>query len=181
MFACAASSPDDALLCSDELCTECLLTPAISALSSLLLPYWFRSTSRGGPMPRMCELFIRKLQRNLCRIMREKGGTEYSILRTNFLNWDADKSGEIGPEEFRGAMSILGLKLSPSEAKSICDYYDVEGDGEMKYQPLVDDVTKGTSHFLVHPHTERKATPKTPTTDLALAEKIKGRYRPPPG
>ena len=105
--------------------------------------------------------------------MREKGGTEYSILRTNFLNWDADKSGEIGPEEFRGAMSILGLKLSPSEAKSICDYYDVEGDGEMKYQPLVDDVTKGTSHFLVHPHTERKATPKTPTTDLALAEKIK--------
>ena len=44
-------------------------------------------------MPRICELFLKKLQRNLKRIMREKGGTEFSILRTNFLNWDADKSG----------------------------------------------------------------------------------------
>jgi len=124
-------------------------------------------------MPRICELFLKKLQRNLKRIMREKGGTEFSILRANFLNWDADKSGEIGPDEFRGAMSILGLKLSIAEAKEICDYYDVEGDGEMKYQPLVDDIIRGTSHFLVHPMTERNKTPMTPTTDLALAEKMK--------
>ncbi|GMI08514.1 hypothetical protein TrVE_jg6701 [Triparma verrucosa] len=132
------------------------------------------SSGRKKIMPRICELFLKKLQRNLKRIMREKGGTEFSILRTNFLNWDADKSGEIGTEEFRGAMSILGLKISESEARSIVDYYDVEGDGEMKYQPLVEDIIKGTSHFLVHPSTERMATPlDSGVMDLALLEQKK--------
>jgi Ca2+-binding EF-hand superfamily protein len=84
-------------------------------------------------MPRVCELFLQKLRRNLMNIMREKGGTEFSILRTNFLNWDADKSGEIGVREFMGCVNILGLKLSVAEATQIVDYYDLEGDGEMKY------------------------------------------------
>ena len=109
------------------------------------------ASGRQKEMPRICELFLKKLQRNLKRIMREKGGTELSILRTNFLNWDADKSGEIGTAEFRGAMGILNLKLSEGEARAIVDYYDVEGGGEMKYQPLVEDIVRGTSHFLVHP------------------------------
>ncbi len=130
------------------------------------------SSARPKEMPRVCELFLKKLKRNLLNIMREKGGTEFSILRTNFLNWDADKSGEIGTKEFQGAMSVLGLRLSEAEARAIVDFYDVEGDGEMKYQPLVEDIVRGTSHFLVHPQTERRPTARTPTTDLALQERL---------
>ena len=65
----------------------------------------------------------------------------------------------------------FGLKLSTSEASAIVDYYDLEGDGEMKYEPLVKDVVSGTSHFMVHPSTARTKTPATPTQDLALIQK----------
>ena len=44
----------------------------------------------------------------------------------------------------------------------------------MKYQPLVEDIIKGTSHFLVHPSTERMATPlNSGVMDLALLEQKK--------
>jgi len=125
---------------------------------------------RKKTMPRICTLFLQKLKRNLLKSMREKGGTEFSILRTTFLNWDADKSGEIGVREFQGAMSKLGLRLSDSEAKVIVDYYDVEGDGEMKYEPLVKDVTRGNSNFLVYENTARKDAPPSATDNLALME-----------
>lgn len=121
-------------------------------------------------MPRVCQLFLKKLKNSLLRSMREKGGTEFSILRTTFLNWDADKSGEIGVREFQGAMSKLGLKVNDREAKIIVDFYDVEGDGEMKYEPLVKDVTRGNSNFLVYEEDLSRDKPPTATENLALQE-----------
>ena len=122
-------------------------------------------------MPRIVELFISKLKRNLKRIMREKGGTEHSILRYNFLNWDADKSGEVGPRELQGCVHTLALKLSDAEAKAIVDYYDSHGSGEMRYQPLVEDVVRNSGHFLVYPPTERKKAAEAPTMNLEEIER----------
>ena len=98
--------------------------------------------------------FIHKLQRFLRRRMKESGGTEGSVLRQAFLNWDADCSGELSSTEFMGALRSLGCLISQREAQIVVDYYDLEGDGEMTYPPLVEDVSRGSRHFLQHPEKE---------------------------
>ena len=95
--------------------------------------------------------FIKKLQRLLRKKMKEEGGTEASMIRLAFLNWDGDNSGELSADEFLGALKSLGLTISRKEASSVVKYYDTIGDGEMKYQPLVEDVARGSRHFLHHP------------------------------
>jgi Ca2+-binding EF-hand superfamily protein len=95
--------------------------------------------------------FIQKLQRLLRKKMKEEGGTEASMIRLAFLNWDGDNSGELSADEFLGALRSLGLTISRREAIAVVAYYDTEGDGEMKYQPLVEDVARGSRHFLHHP------------------------------
>merc|ERR1711988_1992460 len=88
-----------------------------------------------------------------------------SILREAFLSWDVDSSGELNPDEFRGAMSRLGLHISAAEAAQVVKYYDKEGahgrygDNEIAYEDLVDDVTEGAQHFMEHPGSSRIAAP----------------------
>ena len=98
--------------------------------------------------------FVKKLQRFLRKRMKETGGTEGSVLRQAFLNWDADCSGELSAGEFTGALRSLGCVISQREASAIVNYYDLEGDGEMTYPPLVEDVARGARHFLQHPEKE---------------------------
>ena len=61
-----------------------------------------------------------------------KGGTEFSILRHCFLDWDADRSGELGLDEFRSAMRTLGVAGPDSELMAVIEHFDLEGDGEMR-------------------------------------------------
>ena len=110
---------------------------------------------RRGVMNPTVQRVISKIQRAVDRLMKEKGGTAYSIIRHTFLNWDADASGEMSKTEVMGALGMLKLSVTPAEADELVKYYDLEGDGEMRYQPLVEDVTKAAPHFLDHPNTAR--------------------------
>ena len=71
------------------------------------------------------------------------GGTIQSVVRESFLCWDVDSSGELNPEEFRGAMSRLGLHISADEASQVVKYYDSEGkdgrwgDNEISYGDVI--------------------------------------------
>ena len=49
------------------------------------------------------DAFLRRLRRCLDRKVRESGGTEFSVLRASFLDWDADCSGAIDAGELRKA------------------------------------------------------------------------------
>ena len=44
--------------------------------------------------------FLASLRKCLTKKMKETGGTEHSVIRQCFLNWDADCSGELSVEEF---------------------------------------------------------------------------------
>jgi len=109
--------------------------------------------SKSNATPIAVNAFVEKLRGALLQIVHAKGGTEFSILRHTFLDWDADRSGELGIGEFRNAMATLGVKSSDDEYNAVIDHFDVEGDGEMRYEPLVNEVVKGTSHWLHHPST----------------------------
>ncbi|GMI12143.1 hypothetical protein TrLO_g5968 [Triparma laevis f. longispina] len=104
-------------------------------------------------LPRTVTSFIVVLRKALLKIACTKGGTEFSILRHCFLDWDADRSGELGLEEFRNAMCTLGVKAKDSEMMAVIEHFDLEGDGEMRYEPLVQEVVKGTRHWMEHPST----------------------------
>lgn len=99
--------------------------------------------------------YIRKMQKVLKKHMREQGGTEYSILRTLFLSYDADQSGMIDAEELRSAMKTMGITLSAVEAGEIVQFYAAEGAQEMSYKTLVSAVTAGAPHYMTHPESER--------------------------
>eukprot|EP00428_Durinskia_dybowskii_P081518 CAMPEP_0170429386 /NCGR_PEP_ID=MMETSP0117_2-20130122/40282_1 /TAXON_ID=400756 /ORGANISM="Durinskia baltica, Strain CSIRO CS-38" /LENGTH=66 /DNA_ID=CAMNT_0010688755 /DNA_START=7 /DNA_END=204 /DNA_ORIENTATION=+ len=66
--------------------------------------------------------------------MRYKGGTPYSIIRSLFLYWDADKSGRISADELIQCMHSLGAKVSYEECEEIVKYYAGQDlSGEMDY------------------------------------------------
>ena len=48
-------------------------------------------------------------------------------------------------------MHSLGLTVDTEVSREVVKYYDVDGDGEMKYHPLIEDVARGQRHFLHHP------------------------------
>ena len=94
----------------------------------------FSARPRRRPPNAVVEAFKRRLRHKLEMTMRAHGGTIYSICRESFLLWDGDCSGELDVAEFTGAIRKMGLEVSDSEARQIVKYYDLEGDGEMRYQ-----------------------------------------------
>jgi len=105
--------------------------------------------------------------------MRTSGGTIYSICRECFLLWDGDCSGELNVREFTGAIKKMGLDITDVDAKQIVAYYDLEGDGEMKYQELVKDIVAGVPHFMHHPKTPGRVE-KENSNSSNLSEKNSG-------
>uniref|UniRef100_A0A7S1TRY6 EF-hand domain-containing protein n=1 Tax=Phaeomonas parva TaxID=124430 RepID=A0A7S1TRY6_9STRA len=97
------------------------------------------------------------------QVMKKRGGTAMSILRSAFLNWDSDASGEMNPDELVNACRMLGVLLSRREAVDLIEYYDQEGDGEIKYTDLLEDISKGAPHFLQH---AVGSTPRLPPDEI---------------
>ena len=50
-------------------------------------------------------------------------------------------------------MRTIGVRGSDETFNAVIDHFDVDGDGEMRYEPLVDEVVKGSRHWLEHPST----------------------------
>lgn len=79
--------------------------------------YAGRISSMSSGLPRSVSQFVEKLRGALLKIVMDKGGTEFSILRHTFLDWDGDRSGELALDEFRNAMSTLGVRGSDEVRK----------------------------------------------------------------
>jgi Ca2+-binding EF-hand superfamily protein len=89
--------------------------------------------------------FIGTLKKSVRNTMRHKGGTPYSIIRSMFIYWDADKSGLINAEELLACMKSLGVKVTKQQCTEITQYYGktTEEDAEMDYNELLQDVQRG--------------------------------------
>eukprot|EP00599_Poterioochromonas_sp_BG-1_P010913 CAMPEP_0173146930 /NCGR_PEP_ID=MMETSP1105-20130129/8785_1 /TAXON_ID=2985 /ORGANISM="Ochromonas sp., Strain BG-1" /LENGTH=706 /DNA_ID=CAMNT_0014061223 /DNA_START=27 /DNA_END=2147 /DNA_ORIENTATION=- len=90
--------------------------------------------------------FIGSLKKAVRNIMRHKGGTPYSIVRSLFIYWDAAKTGTINSDELLQCMKSLGVRVTPAECGEIVQYYRasrVQGDVEMDYHHLLQDLQQG--------------------------------------
>jgi Ca2+-binding EF-hand superfamily protein len=63
----------------------------------------------------------------------------------------------------------MGMDVGVDEAKQIVKFYDVEGDGEMRYQDLVKDVVEGVPHFMTHPNLTGRDTRRDERVELGSA------------
>lgn len=105
--------------------------------------------------------FIGTLKKAVRNTMRYKGGTPYSIVRSLFIYWDADKSGLISADELLSCLKSLGVKISAEECREIVSYYSPKNDAksysialshqsgssnrikEMDYHQLLHDIQMG--------------------------------------
>lgn len=101
-----------------------------------------REDTKTLPLP--IQKFIGTLKRSVRITMRDKGGTPFSIIRSMFLYWDADKSGEMSADELEGCMNSLGVKMTAAERDEVVLYYDSgKGMEEMNYDELLQDICIG--------------------------------------
>lgn len=92
-------------------------------------------------LPPVISKFIRTLKRAVRKTMVVKGGTPFSIIRSMFLYWDKDKSGELGDDELECCMNSLGVKIEKNDREAIIRHYDSgKGTGEMAYSELLEDI-----------------------------------------
>ncbi|KAH8098560.1 hypothetical protein JL720_1513 [Aureococcus anophagefferens] len=89
-------------------------------------------------------------RRHLDKRVRELGGTESSVLRTAFLDWDGDCSGALSVREFKRAVESLGFVVADDEASYVVGYYGADSGGEMRYATFVEDVARLGRHFMEH-------------------------------
>ena len=92
-------------------------------------------------IPEVVQKFIRTLKRAIRTTITVKGGTPYSVVRSMFLYWDRDKSGELGKEELHQCMASLGVKITDQDIEEIIRFYDSnKGKKEMAYHKLLADL-----------------------------------------
>ncbi|KAH8045770.1 hypothetical protein JL722_14043 [Aureococcus anophagefferens] len=94
--------------------------------------------------------FCQRLRRHLDKRVRELGGTESSVLRTAFLDWDGDCSGALSVREFKRAVESLGFVVADDEASYVVGYYGADSGGEMRYATFVEDVARLGRHLMEH-------------------------------
>jgi len=133
------------------------INPPLTSIRNNYKKYDLPSTDRNihRTPSKLVQSFLKKVQKILKAQMREKGGTEFSILRTLFLSYDADNSGKLDKDELRSAMKRIGITLSDQEASEIVAFYGSGSLNEMDYQPLVDACSREAPHYMSHPETER--------------------------
>ena len=99
-------------------------------------------------VPHVVQKFIRTLKRSIRKTITNKGGTPFSIIRSMFLYWDADKSGELSSSELQACMNSLGVRIPPADIAEVIKYYDSgKGLNEMSYGRLLDDINHDEPTF----------------------------------
>jgi Ca2+-binding EF-hand superfamily protein len=111
---------------------------------------------RTRDIPEVVQKFIRTLKRSIRTTITVKGGTPYSVVRSMFLYWDKDKSGELGKDELKLCMQSLGVKISDHDIEEIIRYYDSrKGKNEMAYNKLLADIQYDELPFLAEIEIEK--------------------------
>ena len=94
-------------------------------------------------LPLIIRKFIGSLRKAVKRLMRVKGGTPYSIIRSLFMYWDGDKKGRLSKVDLGRCMSSLGIKATDEDRDVILAHYKSSTDGEMSYAGLLHDLARG--------------------------------------
>ena len=94
-------------------------------------------------LPVIIRKFIGSLRKAVKRLMRVKGGTPYSIIRSLFRYWDADKKGRLSRIDLERCMSSLGIKATDDDRSVIIEHYKSNVEGEMSYAGLLADLARG--------------------------------------
>ena len=68
---------------------------------------------------------------------------------TLFRKWDTDSNGVVTLEEFKVAMTRLGLKVPHEEVKTLFREFDPSGDGEVDFRELNKALRRGTGQETV--------------------------------
>ena len=94
-------------------------------------------------LPLIIRKFIGSLRKAVKRLMRVKGGTPYSIIRSLFMYWDADKKGRLSKTDLERCMMSLGIKATDEDRETIITHYRSSVEGEMSYAGLLQDLARG--------------------------------------
>eukprot|EP01038_Epipyxis_sp_PR26KG_P009460 gene9460-12745_t len=106
--------------------------------------YQKRLKADARTLPVNIQKFIGSCKKAVRKQMRNVGGTPFSIIRSLFLYWDADKSGEMSAEELINCMKSLQVKISMEQCEEIVAFYDSgKGTKEMNYYELLQDIQRG--------------------------------------
>lgn len=92
--------------------------------------------------------FIGTMKKAVHKTMRDKGGTPYSIIRSLFLYWDADKSGQMSGVELLACMTSLGVKVTLDNCQEIVKYYNKGVGEEMDYREFLNDINEGEPNVI---------------------------------
>lgn len=100
--------------------------------------------------------FIGTMKKAVRVTMRYTGGTPYSIVRSMFIYWDADKSGLISAQELLACMKHLGARVTLQECQDIVRFYQGQGTTEMDYRELLADVQRDEPSIIAFVTTEEE-------------------------
>ena len=109
-------------------------------------------------LPLIIRKFIGSLRKAVKRLMRVKGGTPYSIIRSLFMYWDGDKKGRLSKVDLERCMNSLGIKATAEDREVIVDHYKSIVPGEMTYAGLLADLARGEPTLIDFDGVEDKDT-----------------------
>ena len=100
--------------------------------------------NKARQLPVVVSKLIKTLKQAVRKEIRDKGGNAYSIIRSMFIYWDADKTNMLSHNELRRCLHSMGVKVSDADLHNIIDYYDVgKRYNELEYKKLLDDIQFG--------------------------------------
>jgi len=91
-------------------------------------------------LPLVIIKFIRTVKRAVRSIMRDKGGTPYSIVRNLFIYWDGRNTGALSASDLTKALRSLGVVITDEDTRAIVEYYGDGKNDEMTYLKFLQDL-----------------------------------------
>lgn len=105
-------------------------------------------------LPVSIQKFIGTLKRAVRKIMRDKGGTPFSIVRALFMYWASSTDGTLTANDLKNVMNSLGVRMTDAERAEVVEYYSSTTqkaaptvsrsvEAQMSYMELLQDITRG--------------------------------------
>jgi len=112
-----------------------------------------RSREDAKTLPLSIQKFIGTLKRAIRKIMRDKGGTPFSIVRALFMYWASSTDGTLSTSDLKNVMNSLGVRMTDAERAEVVEYYSAmtqkaaptgsSVEAQMSYAELLQDITRG--------------------------------------
>lgn len=130
-----------------------------------------KANSNGDGLNPKLQRFFERLRRCLDRRVREIGGTEDTLLRSCFTQWDANASGTLNGQGLRKSLQSIGFRMEEAECDSLLEHYGRCGH-VINYKVFCEDVVRFCRrHFLHHPEPKEvtELLGETPRCDPAFS------------